>query len=112
MKGSGNNEDKKILNYLKKDIDISSNKTGQVIQKLAQHKEFYDLVLVIYHTTKTTSPVEVARAISEHYAVCDDKDLKISLEGYLKKLGFSLEEFPDLSSILLKNQRYYSQLPK
>ena len=102
LKGSGNNEDKKILNYLKKDIDISSNKTGQVIQKLAQHKEFYDLVLVIYHTTKTTSPVEVARAISEHYAVCDDKDLKISLEGYLKKLGFSLEEFPDLSSILLK----------
>ena len=27
LKGSGNNEDK-ILNYLKKDIDISSNKTG------------------------------------------------------------------------------------
>ena len=84
LKGSGNNKDKKILNYLKRDIDISSNKTGQVIQELAKHKEFYDLVLVIHHTTKTTSPVEVARNLEYEKIVFYQRPMQssINLVGY------------------------------
>ena len=98
LKGSEDTKDKKILNYLKKNIDISSS-SSRVIQVKNKLQNDRNLTALSEKVKNETSPVEVARAISEEYAVCNDEPLKISLAEYLNELGFSLEEFSSSSNV-------------
>ena len=108
LKESGKAKDQQILRYLKKDIDISSSssKVNQVKNKLQNDD---NLTALSEKVKNKTSPVEVARAISEHCAVCDDEPLKMSLKGYLKELGFSLEEFPASSNVFSRVAEFFKE---
>ena len=101
LKQSQNNEYNKIFSDLENDTELtnSKNKINQVISALKENENFAALSDKLKNKT---SPVEIARAISEEYAVCDNENLKTSLNGYLEVLGFSLDEFPSFSNIFSK----------